>query len=54
MNLSHLLIPVFMYIQVHCALSGNVLIYKLIVVFKKLLLFHEKGDSGLYSILIFT
>ena len=51
MNLSHLLIPVFMYIQVHCALSGNVLIY--IVVFKKLL-FHEKGDSGLYSILIFT
>ena len=52
MNLSHLLIPVFMYIQVHCALSGNVLIY--IVVFKKLLLFHEKGDSGLYSILIFT
>ena len=51
MNLSHLLIPVFMYIQVHCALSGNVLI---IVVFKKLLLFHEEGDSGLYSILIFT
>ena len=52
MNLSHLLIPVFMYIQVHCALSGNVLVY--ISVFKKLLLFQEKEDSGLYSILLFT
>ena len=52
MNLSHLLIPVFMYIQDTVLVSGNVLIY--IIVFNKLLLFHEKADSGLYSILIFT